>query len=329
MSDTIKINSPHELVTTVPALLGFQPEEDLVALWLRDPDGVLTWTMRVDIDLPSHETARRLLDLATRTGPGRLILALFSDDRDGLRPEASPSDVRELLDTLETATVAVQDALLITPTVVTSYLCQSPGCCPRFPAPQGVSELELRQVVAGLPRPAKSRQELAERFTPRPWEAPSAEALAAAEDLQTGSLRARCQLASVALDEVGSGDDEQARACLAVLTRDVNVRDWILSDLTESSDVPAGKVEALVRLALTAPEQDLARLAGAAACALALAGSSSVGAWEMVHLAGEDSLARLVSFALDHALSPDDLREVLSQARQELEQRIADCEGAA
>ena len=54
MSDTIKIHSPHELVTTIPALLGFQPQEDLVALWLRDPDGVLTWTMRVDIDLPSR-----------------------------------------------------------------------------------------------------------------------------------------------------------------------------------------------------------------------------------------------------------------------------------
>ena len=49
----------------------------------------------------------------------------------------------------------------------------------------------------------------------------------------------------------------------------------------------------------------------------------------MVELAGSDSLALLVAFALDHALSPDDLREVLTEARQELVQRMDETEGAA
>lgn len=330
MSDTIKIHSPHELASTVPALLGFQPQEDLVALWLRDPDGALTWTLRVDIDLPSHETARRLLDLATRTGPGRLLLVLYTDDHNGLRAEATPESVKELLEVLETATVAVQDAMLITPSTVTSYLCDGPACCPDFPAPSaGVSELELRHIVAGLPRPAGSRQELEERFTARPGEAPSLVALEAAENLQAAPLRARCQLAVVALDDVGTPDDEQARACLAVLTRDVNVRDWLLSELASGEEPTTARVDALVQLALTAPEGDRDRLAGTAAAALTLQGMNPVGAWAMVELAGSDSLALLVAFALDHALSPDDLREVLTEARQELVQRMDETEGAA
>jgi hypothetical protein len=330
MSDTIKIHSPNELVSTIPALLGFEPEEDLVALWLRDPDGVLTWTMRVDIGLPSHEISRRLLDLATRTGPGRLLLVWFTDDQNGLRPEASPDSVGDLLEVLETATVAIQDAMLITPSTVTSYLCDGPGCCPDFPASRGgVSELELRHVVAGLPRPAASRQELEERFMARPWEAPSPAAMEAAEGLQEAPLSARCQLAVVALDEVGSPDDEDARACLAVLTRDVNVRDWLLSELATGQEPTTARVDALVRLARTAPEGDRDRLAGTAAAALTLQGMNPVGAWAMVELAGSDSLARLVALALDHALSPDDLREVLAQARQELEHRLNETEGAA
>jgi hypothetical protein len=189
--------------------------------------------------------------------------------------------------------------------------------------------LELRDVVAGLPRPAGSRQELEERFMARPSEAPSPTALEAAGDLQEAPLRARCQLAVVALDEVGSPDDEGARACLAVLTRDVNVRDWLLSALATGQEPTTARVDALVQLALTAPEGDRDRLAGTAAAALTLQGTNPVGAWAMVELAGSDSLAHLVSFALDQALSPDDLREVLTQARQELEHRLDETEGAA
>ena len=65
---SISIHSPHQLIGAVPALLGFQPEESIVILGLRDK-GVL-WVLRTDVDLSPDEVIKRPLVSPVKRRPG-------------------------------------------------------------------------------------------------------------------------------------------------------------------------------------------------------------------------------------------------------------------
>jgi len=61
---SVSIHSPHQLIGAVAALLGFQPEESIVILGLRDK-GVL-WVLRTDVDLSPDEVIDQTAPVITR-----------------------------------------------------------------------------------------------------------------------------------------------------------------------------------------------------------------------------------------------------------------------
>ncbi|MFZ0323215.1 MAG: DUF4192 family protein [Actinomycetes bacterium] len=66
MPKALSLTSPNEVVAAIPAQLGFHPTDSLVVLRLNPDRGRLVCTMRIDLDTPTEEVARHLVDLAAR-----------------------------------------------------------------------------------------------------------------------------------------------------------------------------------------------------------------------------------------------------------------------
>jgi len=73
---SISIHSPHQLIGAVPALLGFQPEESIVILGLRDKG--VSWVLRTDVDLLPNEVIDHTAPVNTRENPPRISRSFFS-----------------------------------------------------------------------------------------------------------------------------------------------------------------------------------------------------------------------------------------------------------
>jgi hypothetical protein len=107
------------------------------------------------------------------------------------------------------------------------------------------------------------------------------------------------------------------------LLQDVTVRDWVIAHLAlDEPDRPG--IEALVQLALTAPDDLRPRLAGAVAAVLYATAESSVAVWAMVDHADGDSLASLVAAALENCCPPTVIQDAFWEARQLLEDRFSE-----
>ena len=312
-NDPICITSPGDFVAAIPVLLGFHPRESLVAVKVADTSDRVVWTMRVDLDSPSAEVSRQLLDLAARTGGGRVLLATFA-----ATPPTGPGLVEALLGDLQTAGVHVSDALLVSGGRFWSAMCSDPACCPSEgrPVPDGTTVLEATRVAAGARAVAGSRQELLDAYRLRPDLAPSPESFDRAAVLLTGSKWQRADTAKsllVGLDHPGALEADTAAAGLMLLLQDVRVRDLTLAAVVCGPE-PEGPVDTLARVALRAPDDFRPRLAGAAAAALAATGANAVASWAMVEHAGDDSLALLIGEALHHCLEPSIIAETFSDA---------------
>ena len=306
MSDPIRITSPGDFIAAIPSLLGFHPEQSFVAVRVTEPGDRVAWTMRVDLESPVEEVSRQLLDLVSRTGTGRLLLAAFTDSADDT---SRPALMTGILDDLDTADVHVQDALVVGGGVrYWSLLCQDPTCCPPEgrEVPEGTSVFEATRVAGGARAVAASREELAGSYRLRPDLQPTPDDFNRAAVLLTGDMWQRADTAKsllTCLHDPDKPDGDIGAAGLMLLLQDVHVRDLTLGAVITGPD-PEGPVDTLAQVALRAPEELRPRLAGAAAAAMAATGANAVGSWAMVDHAGEDSLARLISVALHTCIEP-------------------------
>ena len=324
MSDHTILTSPGDVAAAVPALIGFQPERSLVALWLSVPAGTLICTVRLDLDTPAVEVTRRLLDLAARVGPGRLLLVVYPESLVHWIDSAHESEVLEALDLIGDAGTEVSDLLVVAHGRYYSQLCTDLSCCPaggqRVPTSTTVTEAEL--VSAGAPAVAASRDAVLARFALAPHLAPSAELLDNARADVPDNLPGACRAATGALQRLAitSAADGGAAdlAMLMIGLQDVTVRDWVISNLATGSE--RALVDTLVRAALAAPNDLRPRIAGAAA--LYAMGDSSVGVWALVDHAGDDSLAGLVAASLDFCIPPTELRTVFADAAAVIQARL-------
>jgi hypothetical protein len=324
MSDRVTLTSPGDVVATVPALLGFHPQHSLVALLTATPTGTLICTLRLDLDTPAAEVARRLLDLATQVGPGRLLLLAYPDSLPDWIESPDEDAVLDVVDTLADADIPVTDLLVVTEGRYFSQMCSDPGCCPTGgrPVPTGPTTLEVRSVLDGQMTVAGTRGEVVDLYRLRPELTPLPEALTRARDGIPQRLEAACDRALALIAEnSGTRLTEPVRAELCWLLQQVDVRDWTLAHLCTPDPDPAG-IDLLVDLAVAAPDDLRPRLAGAAAAALYASSASSVAVWALLDHAGDDSLARLIAASLDACLPPTALQEVLAEALPVVTQRI-------
>ena len=177
MSDRVTLTSPGEVVAAIPALLGFHPQHSLVALWTATPTGTLICTLRLELDTPAAEVAGRLLDLASRVGPGPLLLVAYPDSLADWIESPDEDAVLDVVDTLADADFSVADLLVVTQGRYFSQMCTDPVCCPPGgrPVPTSTTVTEAALVADGVPAAAGSRSEVAARYalTPQPPPAPS------------------------------------------------------------------------------------------------------------------------------------------------------------
>ena len=220
----------------------------------------------------------------------------------------------------------------------------TPDCPPEGkPVPASTSLIEVEHVAHGHPAVAPTRADVTARFAPRPDLAPSAEEYRHAAGLANHPLRVRCDTAWEALTTLVAAArhprtyavdvieaESTVRAGLLILLRDIQVRDHVLATVaTQDAATRIELADAMVSVALTAPEGVRRHVAATAAALLAITGHSPVGARELVALADGESLAQLVESSLDLGIHPEDLRDVFLQALPEIERRIADADSAA
>ena len=328
MNVPVVLRSPGEVVAAIPALLGFQPNDSLVALWTYAGAGTLVCTVRLDLDTPSTEVTRRLLDLASKIDSGRFILAAYPDTLAAWIDSATEDRVLGTAEDIREAGVEVADLLLVVEGRYWSMLCTDPDCCPLggSPVPSSTTVIEAELAKDGRLAVADSREDVLARYALRADLVPSDDDLAAAQAHQPSTLAAACDRALSILQ--GSPVPTAAeRADVTLLLQEVNVRDFAIAHLAvEPPD--RGAIEVLAQIALSAPDDLRPRVAGAAAAVSYAIGDNPVAVWALLDHAGDDSLAQLVAASIDTCMPPTVLREVFTEALREIEERIRAEDGA-
>lgn len=297
-----RITSPAALVAMLPTLVGFTPEESLVIVFLEDDHVIVT--MRMDLGETSYSVNEYVVTTAMRVGANAALIATYTGDR--TEAQACTSLVTGITAALEDAAVPVRDALAIAGDRYWSYLCQDDQCCGR----EGNVVPDLASVT---------REDIVARFTAQPELSPGVEALELAAGEADPDLLIRgtqawesVQLLSTIDTCADSPDAELLRARLLVWCQHVHVRDFVLCSLAAVDTGPDALVDVVVQTALRAPEDLRPRLAGMAAALLAACGVSSIPASCLADLAGDDSLAQLVSASISSAVPPQVLREMFA-----------------
>ena len=313
---SVMLRSPGALAAAIPSLVGFHPEQSLVAVFLSDGQTVVT--MRLDLPENLADVAEYVASTGTRVAADEVICVLCCAKPEVELPHQDGVDA--LIVAFEEAGLFVRDVLLIDQSRFWSYMCANTECCP--PEGRVIStddRLAAERVGHGLPTAAPSREELVARFAPRPELAPRDAAREAGEQIIEVPVAQRAELVwesvrMLARHGATSTDvDGILRTRITVAVADVRVRDYVLARMAETED-PRALLDALVRTALTAPEDMREPVAAMAAAALAALGDSTVAVGCLLDLAGDQSLAQLVGACVQAAVPPAELRRLLVEA---------------
>lgn len=147
----LRIQDPGDLIALVPYLVGFLPEESLVAVWLAG--GQVALTGRVDIGVPRREAEELVARMRLRVGPDADVV-LLAWTRDARRARRL---VRWVAASLPQEVVI--DRLLCDGERWWSLSCRDPRCCPKagHPVPFGSDQVAAAR-AKGLTA-ARSRED--------------------------------------------------------------------------------------------------------------------------------------------------------------------------
>lgn len=217
-------------------------------------------------------------------------------------------------------TAALEDALLGTIDLPDPIQVHVKGASYRVLLPDGwtqpvpVPDVSTAAVFAGAPPPARSREDLQQRF--EPLEAPLFGALdgAKAEALKSAPPSLRADVARRTLEllaEIGDDDPQQAATVAYLAASD----ETALDQLVYSAAQDAAQRDALVRTFRAAPEQARPSLAAASAAATWLAGDNTPYVEALSrHSVGATNAARklndLVQLGLHESIHPGRVLDV-------------------
>jgi len=149
---TMSLRTPGALVASLPYLLGFQPADDLVAVWIKD--GKILVTQRADLDLSlsvPEEFCRALAD----KNPDEVVLVAYG----AISFEQSLS-----LSKAANKVAKVRDIMWVRDGRYASLMCKDLQCCPLEGRPieigdgaefvaEGKAPLLSRETLVGLLKP--------------------------------------------------------------------------------------------------------------------------------------------------------------------------------
>jgi hypothetical protein len=128
LPEAVRLRDPAEVVAAIPHLLGFVPDESVVALSLRET-GRIGLSIRLDLGDEScdGEIAGILATRMRQDGADAVIVAVFTAAPD----VGADLPRRGLVDAIDDALpVRLRDALLVRDDRWWSYLCADADCCP-------------------------------------------------------------------------------------------------------------------------------------------------------------------------------------------------------
>lgn len=329
----IRITGPGSIIAALPQLLGFPPEESLVLVGLSGTRSRLGVTMRADLPpdgldhAPCAEELEPLVEALLRDGATKCLAIVLTEleDLEGLAPYLDL--VAELDRALADSAIEVCDVVLVRAGRWRSYLCPDLGCCPPEGAPVPPVSGELAAYAAYSGSVVRdSRAALLAMIAPDPAAVAAteraldhvcrelADASAAGtseayrDRIQTAIHRRVTALAAGTAPALSNRD--AARVCIALIDRPL--RDRVAAHCLQET---ASAAESLwIDLLGRVPPP----LDAAPATLLALS-SWARGDGALANIALDRaltsdpsySLAQLVRTALDHALPPATVREML------------------
>jgi Domain of unknown function (DUF4192) len=241
----VRVSSPSALLSVVPQLLGFMPENSLVVIGLAPPRDRIRVTLRYDLpDPPGQGVSEDVAGHAVGVLDGQRLTTMVAVAY-GPETLAAPA-AAALLDAAEEAGIRVPEFLRVQDARYWSYVCTSEVCCPAAGVPFEVTPdpdltggpvLAARAALAASVAAVNGAAAESMRQATRQAEQHTAQLLESAD-----RRPARHMLAVEGLAEVGAmiaryqdgggftTDDEIARITLAL--RDLRVRDdaWARMD---------------------------------------------------------------------------------------------------
>ena len=314
----LTLTSPGAFAASLPALVGFHPEQSLVAVYLKG--GMVQVTMRLDLPETLVETAEYVASTGTRVEADEVILAIYSPRGNDLPHR---DGIEAVTAACAAADIAVKDAMLVDGGRWWSYLCSNADCCPPEgqAIPEDTSLLEAERIGSGQLAVARSREQIVDRYVPRPDLMPGRATRKDAQAILQVPVAERAQQAWDAVkmlaanpDMAGTDAGQVLRARLQIAVGDVRVRDFIMTHIALSEANTDALVDTVVQAALTAPVRLRPRIAGAAAALLAACGESSIAVDCLLDLANGESLATLVQASKDAVVPPQTLRQVFCES---------------
>lgn len=235
----VRLGTPGEIAATIPYLIGFQPQNSLVIVSLRERRVGLT--LRYDLpawDLTGEMVADVQQRLAHDGATGALVL-VFTDE-EGTLPRLEQVQNLEL-GLMASNGVTVREALLVRDGLWSSYLCES-TCCPveGTPIPTDSNNVDMI-ATANADRPVLNDRDALSRSVAGP---DTDDGLYDATNVDLDGL-ALWKRALAERMERPTPLTPQAAATLAVQLTDVQVRDRVLT-LALESDLHLDHLLALV-----------------------------------------------------------------------------------
>ncbi|WP_338012106.1 DUF4192 domain-containing protein [Actinoplanes friuliensis] len=129
----LKVSSPAELISAVPFLIGFHPEDSLTVVAMRGP--VVAFSVRADLpelDTPVEEARAAILHLAdvvVRQQVQAVVIIGYGEEK-----RVAPAVLR-ISDIFTLAGLVVIDELRVEDGRFWSFLCADPSCCPEDGVP--------------------------------------------------------------------------------------------------------------------------------------------------------------------------------------------------
>lgn len=211
----LTVRGPAGMVSIIPHLCGFTPNESLVLVWMRE--GIITLAMRIDVDLIDEDTDAiyESIKAGVTHGPTEVAAVIWSE-----RTDVDDAAIR-VARAIERTEVYLVDVLHVRGDRWWSVLCDDPTCC----GPEGHEidhySAEVASMTAFGAAPLPSREDALVDL------APTGEARTQAPtfDKVTELIDWRKQ--------VTDAPEKLEPADLAGALHDIRVRDTLLWDMTQ------------------------------------------------------------------------------------------------
>lgn len=146
---TVRATSPADMLDLIPYLLGFRPEESLVAMAIND--GVIAPIARIDLTDDPIRLSRSVLAIAPvlRRVGAQVMVAIITENLPGADPRQHwrlAGDI--LLASFTACGLEVLDLMLVSDSRWWSLFCTDPDCCPAAGNLRASSHGEVSAAVA-------------------------------------------------------------------------------------------------------------------------------------------------------------------------------------